>query len=502
MNELKPIELEYIYVTIPAEYICVYHRILAMMADYGEDMLKDCKASCTDKNSGVIECFNMFNSAVAARKLGKEKLASVIITYIKAKINQIYKDKDNSTSFVFPVDETGQLKAFVSCGERPKFEINADDGELYEHKLHNGFDEHFRLGVEDGIEEETESVDITETDITSPVESSKLSVTLTPRYEKTQDGIRPCADVIVKYNGLKVNVNDTDYQYYFDDRPVIRFNDITNLSTGVHNFKIVVTYKEETKIASEDKYFSNYSDKVKISDVIKPDDSNNDNDGIDMSKLNLRSLFNKNFIKQTQCRSNTSEPGQVYYTRIISFKQRGGISNEQIGYLLNTIENNTVPANDRFSITHVSYIYPSYIQGINTPYNKEQVIDYISNNTCEYIYLLLNKKYYVVVDGKGGVKVYKDKPYGVFRKKEYPKELDIATLPSSAVIRIRKRRKTNGENPYLTYYWASIAGKSATILRKRLKVIQVGLKPIRINGYKYYGYSKQKGTYVLLDRYK
>ncbi len=149
MSKLEPIELEYVYITIPAEYICVYHRILAMLADYGEEMLKDCKASCTDKNSGVIECFNMFNSAVAARKLGKDKLAEVIIKYVKAKINQIYKGLDNSTSFVFPVDERGELKAFVSCGERPLFEINPDDMNLYEHRLNNGFDEHFKLGKED-----------------------------------------------------------------------------------------------------------------------------------------------------------------------------------------------------------------------------------------------------------------------------------------------------------------------------------------------------------------
>lgn len=149
MNELKEIEPEYVYVTIPAEYVCVYHRILAMLADYGIEMLKDCKATCTDKNSGVIECFNMFNSAVACHKLGKVKEAEVIIKYIKAKINQIYKGADNSTSFVFPVDEDGQLKAFVSCGERPRFYINPDDMELYEHKFNNGFTEHFHLGEED-----------------------------------------------------------------------------------------------------------------------------------------------------------------------------------------------------------------------------------------------------------------------------------------------------------------------------------------------------------------
>ena len=55
MSELKVIEPEYVYVTIPAEYICVYHRILVMLADYGEDMLKDCKATCKDRNSNVID---------------------------------------------------------------------------------------------------------------------------------------------------------------------------------------------------------------------------------------------------------------------------------------------------------------------------------------------------------------------------------------------------------------------------------------------------------------
>lgn len=247
-TQLQQIEPEYIYVTIPAEYICVYHRILAMLADYGEDMLKDCKAACKDRNSGVIECFNMFNAAVAARKIGKEKLAQTLIKYIKAKINQIYKGNDNSTSFVFPVDENGQLKAFVSCGERPKFEINPDDMNLYEHKFNNGFDEHFKLGPEDESNDPEES--------TTPVEEIGLSVSLTPSYEKIDNVYHPCADIIVKYNGEVIDVNDTIYQYYFDDTPVIRFNDVTNLTTGVHNFKCVVTYNDETKIANEDLYYA------------------------------------------------------------------------------------------------------------------------------------------------------------------------------------------------------------------------------------------------------
>lgn len=142
-REITP---EYVYITIPSEYVCVYHRILAMLSDYGEEMLKDCKANCTDKNSGVIECFNMFNAAVAARHLGQDKKAKLIIDYIKAKINQIYKGTDNSTGFVFPVDENGALKAFVSCNDRPRFWVN--DYELYKLNQGLGYEEKYSLDDE------------------------------------------------------------------------------------------------------------------------------------------------------------------------------------------------------------------------------------------------------------------------------------------------------------------------------------------------------------------
>lgn len=151
MSYRKEVIPEYIYLTIPAEYVCVYHRIMAMLADYGEEMLKDCKAACTDRNSGVIECFNMFNAACAARLLGQDKKAQLIINYIKAKINQIYKGKDNSTSYVFPIDENGKLKAFVSCNDRPRFWIN-EEKDLMKQNQGLGFEEEYSLDDENGEE--------------------------------------------------------------------------------------------------------------------------------------------------------------------------------------------------------------------------------------------------------------------------------------------------------------------------------------------------------------
>ena len=239
MSELIQVEPEYVYVTIPAEYICVYHRILAMLADYGEDMLKDCKASCTDRNSNVIDCFNMFNAAVAARKLGKDKLAETLIKYIKAKINQMYRGVDNSTSFVFPVDENGQLKAFVSCNERPMFYINPEDGELYEHKFGNGFEEHFGLGDEDN-------------DISEEIERDKLVVTLDPRYDVVNDITVPCADISIKYDNIPLTYSDVTITYYFDDEEVPNFKYVSELKEGNHTFMIVVNYKGVVKIVKSD----------------------------------------------------------------------------------------------------------------------------------------------------------------------------------------------------------------------------------------------------------
>ena len=245
-TNVKHTPLEYVYITIPAEYICVYHRILIMLADYGIDMLKDCKATCTDKNSGVIECFNMFNAAVAARKLSNDnkdndyyKLSETLIKYIKSKINQIYKGEDNSTSFVFPVDENGELKAFVSCGDLPTFAISPKDGNLYEHKFHRGFDEHFALGPEDRYYAEK-------------YDNGSLYVEFTPFYEGEEDNRIPCADVFAYYKGYPVNLTRAIVNYYFDDDPVIRYNDIQNVSAGKHKFTVVVKYNDEVSVIEKE----------------------------------------------------------------------------------------------------------------------------------------------------------------------------------------------------------------------------------------------------------
>ena len=244
--------IEYIYVTIPKQYICLYHRLLVLMADYGVEMLKDCKASCTDRNSTVIECFNMFNAAVAARKLSNEeddhydKLANLLINYIEAKLKQLTNGADLSTSFTFPIDENGEIKALVSCGETVQFTIDEEDGELYAHKFGDGKAEHFSLGVEDFSE-------TYDKDPYTSIVDENLEVEMTPHCAKNMEtgDTYAHADIVVRYNNNEISLLDATVRYYFDGVQVSSFSQVVNAGSGEHEYAVVVIYNGYTKTVTK-----------------------------------------------------------------------------------------------------------------------------------------------------------------------------------------------------------------------------------------------------------
>ena len=138
INDEAGIELElvnptYVYMIIPAEYVCVYHKLLVMLTQFGIDMLDDCSATCKGNNKNVVTCWNMFQAACAAYQLGETSKANVLINYIKGQLNIIYQGSEYEQydgTFVVPIDEEGKLKAVVSCEDQPKFYIDASNGQL------------------------------------------------------------------------------------------------------------------------------------------------------------------------------------------------------------------------------------------------------------------------------------------------------------------------------------------------------------------------------------
>lgn len=321
--KLIPVEPEFVFMTIPADYIGIYQKILIMLADYGEHILKDCIANCDNKNVPVIECYNMFIAAMSARKLGKKEIAEQLIHTIKKKINSLYKGFENARTMVFPLDEHGDIKAFVTCGERPLFQINADQGKLYAHKYNKGFDEHFRLTdndyetnhpeiekglviifdafyeehIEECCEDEQHSCIVNHSyEFNHDYEHDHYNHSdnhnhcccnnnidpyvkniyhhghihkYTPEYScncKENTIWHPCGDLYVYFDGVEVNINECDIHKYFDEKELRVWHDIqlTKEDVGIHEFKLVVNYGEYTKILKKNVEF-------KLSENANPD---------------------------------------------------------------------------------------------------------------------------------------------------------------------------------------------------------------------------------------
>lgn len=128
MAALVVTEKEYVYLKIPTKYIAIYHQICELMVDFGEDMLKDCKADCANKNVEIQKCFNMFNAALMAHSLGKTKHEETLIKYLKAKLKQF--KHDTCSNFTIMLDDG--VTGYVDCTQDPPViyidpEENPDD---------------------------------------------------------------------------------------------------------------------------------------------------------------------------------------------------------------------------------------------------------------------------------------------------------------------------------------------------------------------------------------
>lgn len=125
---------DFVYMSIPREYMCTYIRLLNMVSDIGKRLLDDCNATCKGDGKNVMNCWNMFQSAIACYNIGKAKEANFLINYIEKQVYNLYSTMGISynQSFEIPVTEDGTVKALCTCGEEIKIVIDEKDNAAYE----------------------------------------------------------------------------------------------------------------------------------------------------------------------------------------------------------------------------------------------------------------------------------------------------------------------------------------------------------------------------------
>ena len=273
--------------------------------------------------------------------------------------------------------------------------------------------------------------------------TSKLEVSFEPKWERKNGEDRACANLTIKYDNIIINPKDTIYTYYFDDKPVKSLLDVVNPSTGVHNFKVVVSYKGETKIVSKYLAYSKYG-KVKVSDSKEP--------------VKTKIKGTKPFISRKRFPFSTAEYGQVYYTNTIKVCNRNEGNYEEAQLIT-----------ERFINFIEGYIIGVFDTKGNLYTSAVQSIDDISEN-FKVLSVILHKKTFIVK--YNNIMFYNGVEYicpnATFRTLvDPPKIIKPDTLYNYAICRNfdMKAKKSKGDDisgqPARTWYnrWKKIKKK-------------------------------------------
>lgn len=127
--------VDFIYLTIPADYVIVYKKLMECLLECGIDVLKQCDCNCKNNKTRILfDCWCAFQSAIAAKKLGQEKVAEVIINYINAQIDIVCNNEEVCDCTILPIDVTKGIIEVISNCEKcniPKFYVDINTGNLY-----------------------------------------------------------------------------------------------------------------------------------------------------------------------------------------------------------------------------------------------------------------------------------------------------------------------------------------------------------------------------------
>ena len=73
---------EFVYLTVPIKYECVYNKLLDKLVSWGQDLLNDCTSNCKGNNKNILNCWNLLKSVIAAYEHNNEAKADRIADYI------------------------------------------------------------------------------------------------------------------------------------------------------------------------------------------------------------------------------------------------------------------------------------------------------------------------------------------------------------------------------------------------------------------------------------
>lgn len=128
---IKEILLSDIYLLIPENYITIYQKLITLIINNNK-AIKEKPDNVVNKQ--IINCWNLFQSAVAAYNLGFEKEADFFISFINCNIDNIinkYGEIYNETFYFEHPDMIGIRGTEITIDDID-FYVNNEDGNIYQ----------------------------------------------------------------------------------------------------------------------------------------------------------------------------------------------------------------------------------------------------------------------------------------------------------------------------------------------------------------------------------
>lgn len=101
-------DINVLYLSIPYEWSNTYYKLLYLLAYDGKNIIDDCNYTCANKGNNVFTCWNLFQSAIAAKELGEDKKATLFKDYVDKQLN-CYIRNDNIELPKFDTDDYPKL---------------------------------------------------------------------------------------------------------------------------------------------------------------------------------------------------------------------------------------------------------------------------------------------------------------------------------------------------------------------------------------------------------
>lgn len=93
------LDIEYVVIKAPIEWFRTYHKILELLACWGERKVVNPKCKCSGSSDIIIEAYELYQSAVAAYNLDKKEEGDKIIKHI----DSLLEGYESAESFVVTI---------------------------------------------------------------------------------------------------------------------------------------------------------------------------------------------------------------------------------------------------------------------------------------------------------------------------------------------------------------------------------------------------------------